>query len=480
MTRPPAPPVATLGALVVALSGCGAAAFQGEPEAAFAAAVEAHLGGNDVRGGDAAQVFLDASSPEDDRYDRAQLILAESLENLELTHAAAVTFLDVASSRRNPELIDRAVAGLERIVTLGPHDGQVIVDGFLASAEITGLQPSTTAFIAYIQGRDNARRGQLAWMEESFRRIPEESPYRVRAELVRAVRHLSVGERQEAVERLDRLLEQVEELPPDVQEELYLAMARLAMEEGRYRDAVDFFEEVKDAAPRRPTLLLEMAWAYFYSGRSRRALGLLVALDAPMYAQLIAPERFLLEALSLQRLCQFEPAQAAVIRLEERYREALADLHRGVPPHRSEALLEATRLRVKEPGSVIPFLARLRTERAHVADVAPAGGAMRTALEAFYAAAIAEAERREEEALREEAGNLAIELIDAEDGVRLVVHELSVALLRGRQRVDEGSGTTEAEVEPPGQDRVAYRFDGEFWTDELDDLEVVIPDRCLQ
>ena len=69
------------------------------------------------------------------------------------------------------------------------------------------------------------------------------------------------------------------------------------------------------------------------------------------------------------------------------------------------------------------------------------------------------------------------ELLQAEDGVRLILHELGVAILRGHGRnagqVNE-LPLTEAE---PGT--VRWRFDGEFWTDEIDDLVILMEDRCI-
>jgi tetratricopeptide (TPR) repeat protein len=470
--------------LAAVLGGCGPTGYAGPPEEAFAVAVEAHLSGDGTRGGEAAQVFLEATTEDDGRYDRAQLILAESLEDLGFHQAAAMVYLDVASSRRNPELIDRAVGGIERIVRSGRYDGELLVEGFLASAEITGLTPERAAFVAYLQGRDSARRERPDWMEDAFAIIPADSPYAARAELVRAVRHLVREEYDEARERLEALVDpEAAVVPPaDVLEEAHLALARLSLEEGRYADAVAAYERVRDAAPRRPTLLLEMAWAHYYGGRPRRALGLLVALDAPMYADLIAPERFLLEALSLRLLCQFEPATSAVVRLQARYREALEDLHGGVTPGDSEALVDAARIRVTDPGAVIPYRLRLREEAAEVPRRLPEG-ALREALSAFYERTLRQVERREAAELEEETARIAAELIEAEDGVRLVVHELSVALLRGRRR-PEGErllGAADPTAASGGAaTAIAYAFDGEFWTDELDDLVVTIPDRCLE
>ncbi|MEO0605384.1 MAG: hypothetical protein AAF211_28395, partial [Myxococcota bacterium] len=70
------------------------------------------------------------------------------------------------------------------------------------------------------------------------------------------------------------------------------------------------------------------------------------------------------------------------------------------------------------------------------------------------------------------------ELLAADEGAHLVVHELGVAMLRGRRRPD---GVPERPVAPVpvGSDHAYYRFDGEYWTDELDSIVVYAEDRCL-
>jgi hypothetical protein len=101
-------------------------------------------------------------------------------------------------------------------------------------------------------------------------------------------------------------------------------------------------------APDDPEILLEMAWTHFYLGDSRKCLGLLIALDAPVHATYISPERFLLEALALRRLCQFGAAREAATRLEAKYEASLTALAAGtlpqdIPEMRTVALLRGRR-----------------------------------------------------------------------------------------------------------------------------------------
>jgi hypothetical protein len=126
---------------------------------------------------------------------------------------------------------------------------------------------------------------------------------------------------------------------------------------------------------------------------------------------------------------------------------------------------------------VADFVARLRFERELADDLF--GGALGAALERVYRLGILEMERREAEILQEEVQLLAADLIAAEDGVRLILHELAVGLLRGRARPPGPVEAGRIEISATG-DEVSYDFEGEFWTDELDDLVVTIEDRCLE
>jgi hypothetical protein len=458
--------------------GCGGATFDEARESSYGRAVEASVEEEWADAAREAHAYLRTATPEDERWDRAIMLMARGLERVGLSHAAALWYLEVAEARRNVELVDDAVAGLERIVWSGPHDDQTLVAGFLGRAEITDLSPELAAFVAYEQGLDSVRQGFDDWADQRFASIRRGTPYAKRGRYAQAVRALATGKRREGRRALEALLRE-RRMPKDLAADVRLAIARLSLEEGKYAEAVRHYERVRDLAPEQPELLLEMAWAHFYGGDSRRAMGLLVALDAPLYRGLIAPERYLLEALSLRRLCQFEPARISAARLQERHGEALLELHAGVAPGDSESIRRAA-MRRGIARDAHGFVRRLERERDLADDLSGSlGDALAAELTARYGRALANARRREEAALAVEVDRLADELVAAEDGVRLILHELSVALMRGRRRPEGPDERPAADLTVIGN-RVVYQFQREFWTDELDDLVVVIPDRCLE
>jgi hypothetical protein len=457
--------------------GCATVNIAKDREKAYNQSVEAFAEDELELSARAAWAYLEGASKDDVRYDRALRLLAASAEAMGLTYAASLWWLDIAQGKRDVELIPVAIRGLERVVMGGPHDDETLVQGFLAAAEFSELPTDIQPFLDYLQGLDSIRQGLNEWGDKRFLRIPKKSRYWAWARYVQAVRQIEAGELAKATRALERLAKRTK-LDPKLAVEIHRSLARLRFEAQDWAGALAYYETLRSLAPNDPSLLVEMAWAQFYQGDSRRALGLLVALDAPVYSDLIAPERFLLEALSLRRLCQFSPARKAAVRLRTWHGDALRQLLAGVPPLKSEPLRAAARRRGATK-KVADLRKQLEREIAIVDSRSGGfGDKLTKQLKRLYSFGRRDALRREERELKREVSGVAEDLLAAEEGVRLILHELSVALLRGRRR-PAGAKEKPAVVISAAGDKVSYDFTGEFWTDELDDLVVVLEDRCI-
>jgi tetratricopeptide (TPR) repeat protein len=310
-----------------------------------------------------------------------------------------------------------------------------------------------------------------------FAMLPENHHYAARADYVRAVQLVADGNFFKAKKKLEILKDHPAydfELSKDVERTL----ARIAFEEERFEDALKHFGELKKLAPNDPEILLEMAWTYYYLGNSRKTLGLLTAFDAPVHKSYISPERYLLEALALRRLCQFGAAREAAVRLEKKHNKSLMALRRGVLPQNIPPLRTAAKQRGFSRNNS-KFTDRIVYEIQILEDLnGPLGDDLFGFLTNLYRRGLEETRKREEELLRYDIVELTEELLSAEEGVRLIVHELGVSMLRGRRR-PPGAVEKPAVDIPITGDRVFYPFEGEYWTDELDGLVVIAEDRCI-
>ena len=466
--------------LLASATGCSGAQLAEERDGVFSQAVEASLQGDATFAARAANHYLRSGTVDDPRYDRAIRLLADNLRELNLSYGASLWYFEIASARRDVELVEDAVVALAEIIETYPHDQWTLIDGFVATADISGLTTDAQAFVHYHQGLHSLRQGQTEWTQGFFDKLPEDSPYKARARYVMAVDQIADYQLEAASEELESILEDFEgDLPEDLSDDIHRALARLAFEEERFEEALERYQSIRETAPDDPNLLLEMAWTEFYLHNYRRSLGLLLALDAPSFQNLIAPERFMLEALNLQQLCQFEPARTAVVRLAGQYGQALDDLRQGMPLNESQALRSAARLR-EASEDLAGYRLRLIRERELVERNRPRlGGQLSNDLADLYDRALTEVDRREQELLSREMEQVAMELLGAAEGVRLILHEISVALLRGRDRVEGTAPSAVFEV-PRGGEQVFYKFTGEFWTDEIDDLIVPLEDRCIE
>jgi hypothetical protein len=437
--------------------------------------------------------YLNQGDEEDPRYDRGLRILARNAEKLNLQYLASMWYLDIAQGRRDPTLIPEAVAGLKRQIESGVYDEERLVRRFLAVEELPKLGGELDAFIDYLQGVHNLRQGLDEWATKRFEHIHPQSPYLLQAEYIQGVRLVALGQTKKAKARFEKLLKTIatqekvqEAIQQDVPQsqtnlkyQVMTSLARLAMHRKDADEALTYFEKVRAQVPSQPELLLEMAWAHYYKGDPRKTLGYLLALDAPAYTNFIAPERYILEALTLRNLCQFGPARQAAVRLKIQYQKAFDDLYQGRPPEESKAVRQAASLR-GELKPISLFLKQLDYEKARLKSFSKQlGPEITQAWLSLYEQGKQLAEMRQEGVLRQEVDRLAQELLSAEEAVRLISHELGIALLRGR-KPPPNRGPIKPVGEIAQENQVMYKMKGEFWTDELDDFVVAAEDRCIE
>lgn len=454
---------------------CASAPLQKDD--AFVFAVEAAQQKENESAAKAAWVFVDNADPDDPRYDRGLKLVALSCERMGLTFIAAMIYRQIAMERRNMEIVPEALLGLQRIVENYAFSEDVLIKSFIAAQEFGELPKDIQAFIDYHQGLDLVRRGAEKWAEAHFSRIPQTNSYFYKAEYVRLVGLVADGDYRSAIARLKAMLAK-KELTKKTRTNVHRTLGRLAFEERRYSDALFHFDMIAELAPNDPDILLESAWTHFYLGDSRKTLGYLVALDAPVHRRHISPERYLLEALALRRLCQFGPARSAAARLERRYEKSLLQLSKGALPNQIEELRKAARYLTGSKDSVL-FLESLHKEKQILNSHQDLlGKKLYAFLDNLYQRGISLATKELEARWEDDLNQLAEELLASREGVRLIIHELGVSLLRGRRR-PQGVPEKPAFDVPKTGDKVFYSFDREYWTDELDKLMVVSEDRCI-
>lgn len=461
----------------------------------FEDGVRAHDSGDYESAAEKMWHYLRGSEQTADHYEWAELYLARSFLKLEFTHAGVEYLYNVAKERKRPELLPEALKLLEEVRETHPYDDELIDLDLLAGSDFGALPPDAKSFVEYQQGRVDLVDARPTWAARHFERLKRSGDddarvqrYALRARVATALADLRDTHQKDSKARRDKregALKALEEVTKtkggeeSVKNDARRVLAELYFEEKRFDDALTAYESIDVAflSEEEADLFLEKAWARYYKGDARGTLGILLTLDAPSYRKYFKPERFVLKALAYKHLCHYASAKAAAREFLRRYGSSLTEVRRSRDPL-TDPVLRTAAVQRKKPRRIFAFLDALQRERERVERFSDEHG-LATHLGRVYDLKIAEVNRELDRVVKDEANNVAAELLDYEEQARLVDYEVSLEVFR---RLKKGTGKAVADNEAPiplGTREVYYRFDGEYWNDELHDYRFRIDNRCF-
>lgn len=450
------------------------------PPETFDKALKAYFDGKPRDAAGPLYAWLEATPRTDDNYAWGQYFLARSLIDLGLTHAGATYLARIARERTNPQVLPRALDALKGL-TDRPHDEVMIDEQVFGALDLGFLPDETGAYAHYQQGMVDLRVGNERWANTHFSKLPETSAEASRAKFALLVTRLKqVKDPPEEMVKDFLALSQDEKLTREARNEAALAVARLRYEKKDFSGALDAYGKVKlpELDPGRASLYLEEAWTRYKLGDLRAALGILTTLDAPSFRDEFMPDKYLLRALIFRDLCHYLPAKRAAKELTRRYADSLEavrsreDLSQDLRLRRAANAHGGTQRAAR-------FVSLLDLEGERLGRYAGSfGDRLFGHLTRLYDLSHAEAVRvydaRLQDAVRQEADTL----LRAAEQVRLMEYEVGLKLY---ERVKKGAQVVAAEEEEllsPAQ--VAFKFDNEYWNDELKSYRVRIESRCIE
>jgi tetratricopeptide (TPR) repeat protein len=116
----------------------------------------------------------------------------------------------------------------------------------------------------------------------------------------------------------------------------FLALGRIAHEQGRYDDAYYFYFRVAEESERLPEALFEAAWSMFQKGEYQAARAFIEQFDRAFPTSALGPDVLLLRAMVELKSCRFDEVRAHLGALVERYAPIEAEVSRLIaePEHR--------------------------------------------------------------------------------------------------------------------------------------------------
>ncbi|MGZ3788761.1 MAG: hypothetical protein ACXVLQ_09575 [Bacteriovorax sp.] len=105
--------------------------------------------------------------------------------------------------------------------------------------------------------------------------------------------------------------------------------ARVKIEDKKYEEALEIYEQIDKRSYKWPYILMDKAWAHYYLKDYNRALGLTVTYKSPLLESYFFPEAEVLMALSYYNLCLWDDALKVVDHFYDYYQpkaDALKDI----------------------------------------------------------------------------------------------------------------------------------------------------------
>ncbi|HEX3766174.1 MAG TPA: hypothetical protein VHW23_46080 [Kofleriaceae bacterium] len=228
-------------------------------------------------------------------------------------HGATLKWL-AALSRVLPE-----TSGI--LEKIGSYDSAALSDPSLAQVHDELL---------FLLGRHFYRRGGDGDFDKAialFRQVPRNSEFFIKAKFFEGVTYVRKYEGKPAVDAFKDILLIGEERPAqyraddvdNYRELAQLQMARVFYSTQQFDTSIKYFEKLDQNSYDWAESLFEASWAYFMKTLNSKALGNIHTLNAPYFENQFFPESMLLKAVIYFNYCLYDQAEEAVADFNEKY-----------------------------------------------------------------------------------------------------------------------------------------------------------------
>ena len=278
--------------------------------------------------------FIQQNSQDANRA-KAEFYLGQTLEKMGLYQSALFYYGSILQEGPAHPFYTSAAQGLVDVSEALEDD--IIVPAILNreySDEFQRLKPEYLHKVNYLVGVVTYRAGQLDDSEAFLGVVPADSSYYARARYLLGIVTIQKGRQQDQLEKASRqavgYFEEVLKLGAgqvryddlrDLEDLARLGLARTHYGLGEYEKAVKYYEEVPRFSEYWDEALFENGWARFQNEDLGGALGSLQALHAPQFAGSFQPESWILKSTIYYTACLYPEASGALDTYAKNYTE---------------------------------------------------------------------------------------------------------------------------------------------------------------
>ncbi|MBK9030362.1 MAG: tetratricopeptide repeat protein [Myxococcales bacterium] len=364
----------------------------------------------------------------------------------------------------------------------------------------------------FLLGRHFYNHAEFDKAIELFGKVGDTSDFYVKAKFFEGVTYVRKYEGRPAGEAFKRVLEVARERPKqykaddlDRYEELaVLQMARVFYSTQDFDKAIRYYEKLEQTSGEWPESLFEASWAYFMKTNNPKALGNIHTLNAPYFENQFFPESILLKSVIYYKYCLYDRALEAVSEFNTKFKPLRENLQGVVGKYEDNAefyeyvkkikakkaglddvtqRLTMSVLGDKTLGKTFAWVDELDHELQMLSKADKAwqttavAGDINADLELVKSVAAADAGRLAKERLN----RLVKELQDlGRDGIkiRIEVLDAQAGKISAERTGDRISKDRKEDPIIVDDEHFVWRFNGEYWKDELGYYRFKVRSQC--
>ncbi|MCC6276483.1 MAG: hypothetical protein IT289_01060 [Oligoflexia bacterium] len=405
----------------------------------------------------------------------AWLGFAQILQKQGFFFASSTIFGDLMKTRVGTELAIEALKGLESNLRFAPIDDDYFIGELINDLEFGPLPPELQDLVSFQEGMFNLIHGFKKWSDDDFKKITAQSYWDYRLRYLTALGEVARNRVDSAIEKFQSLAEDTK-APEDIKDSSTHNMARLIFEKGDYTRSYKIFRTVKLNDRERGMILLERAWAKYYQKDYAKALGLLAAMEAPVFEPSRTPEPYILRMVIYKELCYYQAALDVAREVNIRFGQSIKSVYERKDIRKDPVIVRLALLdrRIEKWAEL---LNSLREELDRLGDHSWEDYAFYPKIKKRYESKIREVLARLDYLMIKKSRDVGNQLIDWQEQVNFLDYQTRLDSLRVTRPGTQLNYRVE-EIPHLTFEKIYWTNTGEHWMDEMETYKVFVESRC--
>ncbi len=204
--------------------------------------------------------------------------------------------------------------------------------GKIGTYNVTDLDDPTLSDVRdelyYLLGRHFYRKAKFKQAVEMFNKVGRETPFFIKAKFFEGVTYVRQFQGKPAVAAFKEILVIGKERPKYYKRDqidrfvelAQLQLARVFYSTRQYDTSIRYYEKLEQKSPDWLASLFEASWAYYMKTNNSKALGNIHTLNAPYFENQFFPESMLLKSVIYYRNCLYDRALESVSEYNQKFK----------------------------------------------------------------------------------------------------------------------------------------------------------------